>query len=221
MTTLERNLVWQDVALFAVHARARLLDAQPALSGRDDNLAGAGDHVLNPGQMPADHAARARAAAVLIPIVRRPVPTVLLTQRAGHLRDHAGQVAFPGGKIDEADGGALGAALREAHEEIGLASEFVTPLGYLPPYLTGSGFRILPVVGLVEPGFSLHINRAEVDDAFEVPLAYLMDAANHEKQSREWKGLLRHYYTILFEGRTIWGVTAGIVRQLSDRLETP
>lgn len=219
MTIDLKDSVWRDADAFAAHARARLLPSAPDRAGADDVLPGAGDHVLNPGQLPADHAARARAAAVLIPVVRRERPTVLLTQRASHLRDHAGQVAFPGGKIDEADGGALGAALREAEEEIGLSRAFVTPLGYMPPYLTGSGFRILPVVAMVVPGFALTINREEVDDAFEVPLEFLMDAANHEKQSREWKGLMRHFYTILFEGRNIWGVTAGIVRQLFDRLE--
>lgn len=211
--------IWRDADAFATHAQARLLPSAPDMAGQDDVLPGAGDHVLNPGQLPADHAARARAAAVLIPVVRRDRATVLFTQRASHLRDHAGQVAFPGGKIDEADGGPLGAALREAEEEIGLSREFVTALGYMPPYLTGSGFRILPVVAMVRPGFTLSINREEVDDSFEVPLEFLMDAANHEKQSREWKGLMRHYYTILFEGRNIWGVTAGIVRQLFDRMD--
>lgn len=219
MTALTQESIWRDARVFAGHARTRLLAAPPDMGGQDDRLPSAGDHVLNPGFLPADHAARARAAAVLIPVIARPRATVLLTQRASHLRDHAGQVAFPGGKIDAGDGGPLGAALREAEEEIGLDRGFVSLVGYLPPYLTGSGFRILPVIGLVEPGFSLHINRTEVDDAFEVPLEFLMDADNHEKSSREWKGLMRYYYTILFDGRTIWGVTAGIIRQLHERLE--
>ena len=142
MNALTQDVIWRDARAFVDHARARLLRNPPDSAGADDRLAAAGDHVLNPGVMPASHAAKARAAAVLIPVVARPQATVLFTQRASHLRDHAGQVAFPGGKIDADDNGPLGAALREAEEEIGLDRRFVSPVGYLPPYLTGSGFRI-------------------------------------------------------------------------------
>ena len=116
-----------------------------------------------------------RPAAVLIPVVEHPQPTVLLTQRAAHLNDHAGQISFPGGKIDATDASPLDAALREAEEEIGLGREFVDPIGYLDLYGTSFGFRILPTVARVRPGFELRISAAEVDDAFEVPLAFLMD----------------------------------------------
>jgi 8-oxo-dGTP pyrophosphatase MutT (NUDIX family) len=204
---------------FVARARARLLRSPPAHDGADDPFGDAGDHVLNPGHLPREHALKARAAAVLVPIVSHPEgASVLLTQRAAGLRDHGDQVAFPGGKIDDLDDGPRGAALREAEEEIGLKRSFVDIIGYLPPYLTGSGFRILPVVALVRPGFKLTINHDEVADAFETPQSFLMDEANHERRTREWKGLQRAFYAIPFGDRNIWGVTAGIIRQLYDRV---
>lgn len=177
-----------------------------------------GDHVLNSPAPEADAIARARPAAVLAPIVARPDgPTVLLTQRASHLRSHSGQIAFPGGKIDEGET-PLAAALREAHEEIGLEPRTIEPLGWLDPYLTGTGFRIMPLVGIVDPSFALTINRNEVEDVFETPLSFLMTGANHQRQSREWQGRLRHFYAMPYEGRYIWGATAGILRNLFERL---
>jgi 8-oxo-dGTP pyrophosphatase MutT (NUDIX family) len=162
-----------------------------------------------------------RPAAVLIPVVAHPVPTVLLTLRAAHLNDHAGQIAFPGGKIDATDASPLEAALREAWEEIGLAREFVEPIGYLDVYATGFGFRILPTLARVTPGFTLRINPAEVDDAFEVPLAFLMDPANHQLHSKEFRGVERTYYAMPFAERYIWGATAGILRVLYERIRLP
>jgi len=159
-----------------------------------------------------------RPAAVLIPVVEHPQPTVLLTQRAAHLNDHAGQIAFPGGKIDATDASPLLAALREAEEEIGLAREFIDPIGYLDLYGTGFGFRILPTVARVKPGFELRINKSEVDDAFEVPLAFLMDPENHQVHSKEFRGMERSYYAMPFEERYIWGATAGILRVLYERI---
>jgi 8-oxo-dGTP pyrophosphatase MutT (NUDIX family) len=159
-----------------------------------------------------------RPAAVLIPVVDHPEPTVLLTKRAGHLADHAGQIAFPGGKIDATDASPLDAALREAREEIGLDRAFIDPLGYLDLYGTGFGFRILPTVARVQPGFSLDINRSEVDDAFEVPLAFLMDPANHQLHSKEFRGMERTYYAMPYAERYIWGATAGILRILYERI---
>jgi 8-oxo-dGTP pyrophosphatase MutT (NUDIX family) len=147
--------------------------------------------------------------------------TVLFTERAAHLRDHSGQIAFPGGKIDPADPSPLAAALREAEEEIGLDRAFVRPLGYLDHYLSGTGFLVTPVVGLVRPQAPLHLNPNEVADAFEVPLDFLVDVANHALHSREWRGRQRRYYAIPFGDRYIWGVTAGIVRNLSERLASP
>jgi 8-oxo-dGTP pyrophosphatase MutT (NUDIX family) len=162
-----------------------------------------------------------RPAAVLIPVVDHPQPTVLLTQRAAHLNDHAGQISFPGGKIDATDASPLDAALREAEEEIGLTGEFIDPIGYLDLYATGFGFRILPTVARVRPGFKLRVNEAEVHDAFEVPLAFLMDPANHQVHSKEFRGMARSYYAMPFAERYIWGATAGILRVLYERIYLP
>jgi 8-oxo-dGTP pyrophosphatase MutT (NUDIX family) len=162
-----------------------------------------------------------RPAAVLIAVVDHAQPTVLLTQRSAHLHDHAGQISFPGGKIDPTDASPLDAALREAWEEIGLVSEFIDPIGYLDLYGTGFGFRILPTVARVRPGFTLRINEDEVDDAFEVPLAFLMDAANHQVHSKEFRGIMRSYYAMPFEERYIWGATAGMLRVLYERICRP
>ncbi len=162
-----------------------------------------------------------RPAAVLIPVVEHAEPTVLLTQRAAHLNDHAGQISFPGGKIDATDASPLDAALREAEEEIGLDREFIDPIGYLSLYATGFGFRILPTVARIKPGFKLRINAAEVDDAFEVPLAFLMNPANHQLHSKEFRGMERSYYAMPFAERYIWGATAGILRVLYERIYMP
>ena len=162
-----------------------------------------------------------RPAAVLIPVVDHPQPTVLLTQRSAHLNDHAGQISFPGGKIDATDASPLDAALREAREEVGLDREFIDPIGYLGLYATSFGFRILPTVARVRPGFKLHINEAEVDDAFEVPLAFLMNPQNHQIHSKEFRGIVRSYYAMPFAERYIWGATAGILRVLYERICLP
>jgi 8-oxo-dGTP pyrophosphatase MutT (NUDIX family) len=151
-------------------------------------------------------------------VVDHPQPTVLLTQRSAHLNDHAGQIAFPGGKIDATDASPLDAALREAEEEVGLKREFIEPIGYLDVYATGFGFRILPTVARVKPGFKLKINQGEVDDAFEVPLAFLMDPANHQLHSKDFRGMARSYYAMPFAERYIWGATAGILRVLYERI---
>jgi 8-oxo-dGTP pyrophosphatase MutT (NUDIX family) len=159
-----------------------------------------------------------RPAAVLIAVVGHPEPTVLLTQRAAHLNDHAGQISFPGGKIDATDASPLDAALREAEEEIGLGREFIDPIGYLDLYGTAFGFRILPTLARVKPGFKLRINEDEVDDAFEVPLAFLMNPANHQIHNKEFRGIERSYYAMPFAERYIWGATAGILRVLYERI---
>ena len=156
-------------------------------------------------------------AAVLIPVVARSEPQVLLTVRT-ELRSHPGQIAFPGGKMDPNDRSPAEAAMREASEEIGLARDLIEPIGYLDLYFTFSGYRILPTVARVEPSYRLTVCEAEVADAFEVPLAFLMDAQNHAIHSRDWKGMKRNYYAMPFGERYIWGVTAGIVRNLYDRV---
>ncbi len=162
-----------------------------------------------------------RPAAVLIPVVDHPQPTVLLTQRSAHLSDHAGQISFPGGKIDATDASPLDAALREASEEVGLQREFIDPIGYLDLYATSFGFRILPTVARVKPGFRLRINENEVDDAFQVPLAFLMDPDNHQLHSKQFRGMERTYYAMPFAERYIWGATAGILRVLYERIYLP
>lgn len=159
-----------------------------------------------------------RPAAVLIPVVDHKEPTVLLTQRSPNLSEHAGQIAFPGGKIDATDASPCDAALREAWEEVGLDRSFIDPIGYLGVYGTGFGFRILPTVARVEPGFALTINHSEVVDAFEVPLAFLMNPANHQIHSKDFRGMERSYYAMPFAERYIWGATAGILRVLYERI---
>jgi 8-oxo-dGTP pyrophosphatase MutT (NUDIX family) len=199
-------------------ARARLaLDVPPGLT--DDAVVPArGDHELDPMTVAIAAVRPIRPAAVLVPIVARVTPMVLLTQRTAHLKDHAGQISFPGGKIDPSDGSPMAAALREAEEEIGLAAGVIEPIGYLDLYLTTFGFRIVPLVARVAPDFSLTLNRNEVDDAFEVPLDFLMTPDNHQRHSRDWNGLTRHFYAMPFGERYIWGATAGILRNLYERL---
>lgn len=203
---------------FFERARARLtLDVPAALT---DHAAPAvrGDLDLDPALWTQAGVAATRAAAVLVPVVDHPEPTVLLTLRTAALPSHAGQIAFPGGKIDAGDPTPVAAALREAHEEIGLDRTLVEPIGYLDLYLTFSGFRILPTVARVDPAFRTALNRTEVDDAFEVPLAFLMDEQNHALRSRDWDGVVRRYYAMPFGERYIWGVTAGILRNLYERI---
>ena len=157
-----------------------------------------------------------KGAAVLIGVVDRPQPTIILTQRTQHLRSHAGQIAFPGGKIDPEDASPKDAALREAEEEIGLDRKFVEPIGYLDVYPTKFGFRVMPLLARVQPDFTLKISPDEVEDAFEVPLAFLMDPANHklvQRESGRWS-----LYEMPFGDRFIWGATAGMLRALYERI---
>jgi 8-oxo-dGTP pyrophosphatase MutT (NUDIX family) len=156
-------------------------------------------------------------AAVLIAAVPRDEIMLLFTLRTDHLPKHAGQIAFPGGKTEKSDQGPLATALREAHEEIGLDPALVEPLGFLDSYRTGTGFRITPVVALVEPRFELTLNRGEVADAFEVPLRFLMDTGNHQLHVRTIAGRERRFYAMPYEERFIWGATAGILRNMHER----
>jgi 8-oxo-dGTP pyrophosphatase MutT (NUDIX family) len=160
-----------------------------------------------------------RPAAVLIGLTAHPCGVrVILTQRNAALRVHSGQIAFPGGKIEAHDPSPAAAALRETQEEIGLEASRVDPLGYLDPYPAHSGFWIVPVVAKVAPPYSLHINPAEVDEAFEVPFAFLMNPANHELHRKEDGAKFRYVYAMPYGARNIWGVTAGIIRNLYERL---
>jgi len=158
---------------------------------------------------------QARPAAVLVPLIERPEGlTVLLTQRAAHLKNHAGQISFPGGRQEESDESPLAAALRETEEEIGLSREFVRVVGYLESHLIFTGFHVVPVVGFVRPGFTLQPDPKEVADVFEVPLVHILDAANHGTRARDVEGGVLHVYTIPFGGRVIWGATAGMLMSL-------
>ena len=180
-----------------------------------------GDHALDPASWPLLPSASPRTAAVLVPLVgREGGTTVLLTERSSHLRSHSGQIAFPGGRMDPEDVSPVETALREAEEEIGLSRRHVRPLGYLDAYLSSSNYFVLPVVAAVAPALKLRINPEEVADAFEVPLAFLMDEANHEMHAREWQGRVRPYYAMPFGDRYIWGLTAGILRNMYEKLHT-
>jgi len=178
-----------------------------------------GDHRLNPDLKPLILHDRLHDAAVLVPVVDHGAEApVILTQRTQKLRAHSGQIAFPGGRIDPEDASPEHAALREAEEEIGLEPSRVEIVGRMPDYVTGSGYRIRPVLGVVEPGLDLVLNPDEVDAAFEVPLSFLMEPQNHRRESRIWQSRERFYYTMPFGERFIWGVTAGILRTLYERL---
>ncbi|WP_091520828.1 CoA pyrophosphatase [Aerobium aerolatum] len=178
-----------------------------------------GDHTLNPDMQELLAQMKLRDAAVLIPVVDYGDHTrMILTKRTEKLRSHSGQISFPGGRIDATDPTPEFAAMREAEEEIGLTPDYVDVVGRMPDYVSGSGFRIAPILAVVRPGFSLKINEDEVDDAFEVPLGFLMDPANHNRESRIWQNRERYFYTMPFGERYIWGITAGIIRNLYERL---
>ena len=178
-----------------------------------------GDHSFNPGHPRVTGPRTLRDATVLIPVVDHGGDAnVLLTKRTEKMRSHSGQIAFPGGAIDPTDASPEDAAVRETLEEIGLGAADIEVVGRMPDYVTGSGYRIVPVFGIVRPDYLLTINRDEVDDAFEVPLSFLMDPANHRRESRVWQDKERFYYTMPFGERYIWGVTAGIIRTLYERL---
>jgi 8-oxo-dGTP pyrophosphatase MutT (NUDIX family) len=204
-------------AEFFARVRKRLtLDVPAGLT--DPNITPRrGDHDVDPVMAKIAAVRPIRAAAVLVPIIEREEPMVLLTQRTSHLKEHSGQIAFPGGKID-ADETPRDAALRETEEEIGLSRNAVEPLGFLDLYMTTLGYRIVPVIARVKPPFELVLNKAEVDETFEVPLAFLMERVNLQRHSREGQGMTRSYYAIPFEKRYIWGVTAGILRNLHERI---
>ena len=161
-------------------------------------------------------------AAVLVPLIADASGLqMLLTQRTAHLARHGGQVAFPGGRIENGDGGPVEAALRETEEETGIAQDFIEPLGFLDTYLTSSSYRVVPVVGLVRRGFRLALDTNEVTDVFEVPLAFLMNPDHHRKGSRAWQGATRFFHEMPYGERYIWGATAGMIRNLYSLLYAP
>lgn len=170
------------------------------------------------GDLAADDSARALEAAVLVAITERPDPGVILTVRREHLRTHAGQIAFPGGRIDEGEG-AVAAALREAEEELALDPARATIVAALAPYRTVTGYNVTPVVAVVPPDLPLTPHDHEVADWFEAPLEHLLDSANHRRESAVFRGAERHYWVIDWNGRRIWGATAAMLINLSRRLQ--
>jgi 8-oxo-dGTP pyrophosphatase MutT (NUDIX family) len=208
---------------------ARLSGRQPGrrgFGGTSDPLEAAevraatrGDHDLNPGETPPS--AALRPAAVLVPLIDHPDGmTVLLTQRTAHLSAHAGQISFPGGRIEAQDADEIAAALRETEEEVGLPRELISVIGRLDTYVTGTGFEITPIVGIVTPRYTLAIDPNEVAEAFEVPLSYVLDPSNHNRTERESAGRTRVFFVLPYEGRNIWGATAGMLVNLAEVLNT-
>lgn len=223
LATIEAAAAASDITFSPadVFARieSRVLAALPPEALDRATLPAHGDHLLNDWLVEPGFLASSRIAAVLIGLIERDgALNILLTQRASALRVHSGQIAFPGGKMDETDASPAAAAVREAEEEIGIPPSALTVLGYLPPYLSGSGFRIVPVLAKIAAPFDPVLNPDEVAEIFEVPFAFCMSAVNHELRHREWKGRPRKFYAMPYGQRHIWGITAGIIRVLYERL---
>jgi 8-oxo-dGTP pyrophosphatase MutT (NUDIX family) len=198
--------------------RERLKRTPPAFSVYGDDAEGREGAALTAGR----EGAAVTAAAVLVPIVDHPSGlTVIFTKRTSHLKAHSGQVSFPGGRAEPEDPTPEFTALREAQEEIGLAMERVEVLARLPDYLTRTGFRVTPVVGLIVPPLDLTPDPREVEDVFEVPLAFLLDPKNHQRRSREIQGRTANYYELRYQERSIWGATAGMLVNLYRHLADP
>ena len=200
-----------DFATFDRHSLASRLTVSKSLPIEDGRLS-----------MTPDEVAATTPAAVLVPVINRPGGlSVLLTRRTDHLNDHAGQISFPGGKVDAADRSPEETALRETEEEIGLDRRHVHLLGRLPDYFIPTGFRVTPVIGWVDPPFALKLDPFEVADAFEVPFSFLVDPSNRQMQSAVRAGRLRHFYAMPYQGYNIWGATAGMLVTLSRILLDP
>lgn len=204
--------------------RARVRNAALRIDADEGSAFGPGhvrgDHDLNPDMtVSAERTRKLRRAAVLIPVIDRPGgATVMLTRRADHLPAHGGQIAFPGGKVESRDATPVNTALRETLEETGLTDKFVEPLGLLDCYHTSTGFNVVPVLAAVRPGFSLVPDETEVAEIFEVPLEFLMSAGNYQQHAVYWQGGIRRFYAIPYGDYYIWGATAGILRNLYERL---
>ncbi|WP_077106512.1 CoA pyrophosphatase [Agrobacterium sp. DSM 25558] len=206
-----------DLSFFsATDFRRRVLSDGEGVAEREE--VDHGDHILNPGVRLTGDGIRLKDAAVLVPVVDYgDEARVIFTQRTSTLRKHSGQISFPGGGIDKEDRSPEDAALRETEEEIGLSRSYVETVGRLPDYISGTGFRIKPVLSVVKPGFDLTLNPTEVDEVFEVPLSFLMNPTNHKRGSRIFQGRERFFYEMPYGERYIWGITAGIMRSIYER----
>lgn len=201
------------------HVEDRFTGLSVGLRGSDPALVAAirGDHSLTPGATPEMDVLT--PAAVLVPLVDRSDGLrVLLTQRTAHLAAHAGQISFPGGRSEPEDSDAIATALRETEEEVGLPPHYVEVIGRLDTYVTRTGFEITPIVGFVRAPYPMKPDPFEVAEVFEVPLDFIVDPANHERHSREWKGRARTFYVLPYENRYIWGATAGMLVNLAEVL---
>ena len=215
--SLDREWVTARLARLGRPGRRGFGGAADAAEAAALRQATRGDHDLNPGMTPPS--IELRPAAVLVPLVDRPEGmSVLLTQRTAHLSAHAGQIAFPGGRLEPEDLDAAAAALRETEEEVGLGRDRVTLVGQLDTYVTGTGFEITPVVGIVSLPFSLTIDPFEVADVFEVPLSFVLDPGNHRRTERLFEERRRVFFVLPYEGRNIWGATAGMLVNLAEVL---
>lgn len=216
------DILDHSVGAFQARAQNALLAEPPVGFSTMDAHDGPSDFRLNPTHNRSDFLGAGnwpQAAAVLVPICERGgAATVILTERTKTLRAHAGQIAFPGGRKDEGDEGPTHTALREAQEEIGLEADHVTVLGFLDTYLTGTGYLVSPVVGMVSAEFVARPDPGEVADVFEVPLGFLMDPSNHQTHARDIDGKSRRFVAMPFEDRYIWGATAGMLKNLYDRV---
>ncbi len=207
------------MAFSAADFRRRVLEDGEGVAEREDRASlEIGDHILNPSVRLSGDGIRLKDAAVLVPVIDDgDEARVIFTQRTKTLRNHSGQISFPGGGIDAQDRSPEEAALRETEEEIGMSRRFIETVGRMPDYISGTGFRIKPVLAVVRPGFTLTPNPAEVDEVFEVPLSFLMNPANHNRGSRMFQGRERFFYEMPYGERYIWGITAGIVRSIYER----
>jgi 8-oxo-dGTP pyrophosphatase MutT (NUDIX family) len=209
-----RMLTLEDFRATFSRAIAASGDGPP--KQRSSTVTPLGDHSLNPGMTVPE---KTRPAAVLIPVVdREGEPTILLTERSADLPHHAGQVSFPGGRVEDTDIDHIDAALRETEEEIGLDRAHVEVIGRLDTYFTRTGFVVTPIVGLVHPPFELTPDPVEVATIFEVPLSFVLDRSNHERHSREWQNMIRHFYVLPHPEQYIWGATAGMLVNLAELL---
>lgn len=208
-----------SIADLRLRAHGVLVDPRQRGEPGDGPLAGRSDFDLNPELAKLGGADQHQFAAVLVPIIERENEArVLFTQRAEHLNSHAGQISFPGGKMDPHDANISETALREAREEIGLDPRYVDTIGFLDDYTTSTGYHISPLVAVIREGYSIVPDNNEVADIFDVPLSFLMDASNHKLHTRQWRGLKRHFYAMSYEERFIWGATAGMLRNLYEAL---